>query len=142
MVEEGALSIVAGPLTLRASLELARAPKTCATLRTILPLRGKLLQARWSGEAAWMPMGELRVGLEYENHTSYPAPGEILWYPGGVSEMEILIPYGATRFASKAGQLAGNHVATIRESRDVLEELGRLVLWQGVQDIVIAEIVT
>lgn len=139
MADEGTLSIVVGPLTLCARLELGRAPKTCAALRRLLPLRGRLLQARWSGEAAWIPMGALRVELENENHTSYPAPGEILWYPGGISEMEILIPYGATRFASKAGQLAGNHVATILDGRAVLGELGRLVQWQGAQEIVIAE---
>ncbi len=84
-------------------------------------------------------MGDRRVGLEYENQTSFPAPGEILWYPGGISEMEILIPYGATRFASKVGQLAGNHVATILNGRADLQELGRLVLWDGAQDVTIEE---
>ncbi len=32
--------------------------------------------------------------LSYENHTSYPAPGEIILYPGGISETEILLAYG------------------------------------------------
>ena len=35
----------------------------------------KLVQARWSGEAAWIPLGALDLGLNYENHTSFPAPG-------------------------------------------------------------------
>ena len=77
--------------------------------------------------------------MDYENHTSHPAPGEILVSPGGVSEMEILFPYGATLFASKVGQLAGNHFATVIEGHEQLVELGRLVLWEGAQDFAIEE---
>ena len=75
------------------------------------------------------------LGLGYENHTSFPAPGEILLYPGGISETEILFPYGSTRFASKVGQLAGNHFLTVVDGRESFKELGRLVLWEGAQDI-------
>ena len=49
----------------------------------------------------------------FEDATSHPAPGEIVLYPGWVSETEILLAYGPTCFASKAGQLAGNHFITI-----------------------------
>ena len=67
--------------------------------------------------------------------TSYPAPGQILLHPGGVSETEILLAYGAVRFASKAGQLAGNHFLTIVEGLDQLRPLGEMALWQGAQTI-------
>ena len=49
-------------------------------------------------------MGDSDLGVRYENHTSYPLPGEVPFYPGGISETEILFPYGSTRFASRAGQ--------------------------------------
>ena len=101
----------------------------------MLPLKTKLIQARWSGEAAWIPFGDLELDLGHENHTSYPAPGHLLLYPGGLSETEILFPYGATVFASKMGQLAGNHFATIFEGNEWLGELGNLVLWKGAQEI-------
>jgi Protein of unknown function (DUF3830) len=52
-----------------------------------------------------------------------------------VSETELLFPYGHTCFASKAGQLAGNHFATIVAGGERLQELGELVLWHGAQDI-------
>ena len=52
-------------------------------------------------------------------------PGEIIFYPGGVSETEILFAYGYVAFASKAGALAGNHFATIVEGKEKLRELGR-----------------
>jgi hypothetical protein len=52
-----------------------------------------------------------------------------------VSETEILLPYGPASFASKAGPLAGNHFLTIVEGLEALPGLGRLVLWQGAQDI-------
>lgn len=128
-----------GDLEFSARLEAQVAPQTCTAIRKLLPLRAKIVQARWSGEAAWIPLGDLRTGVEHENHTSHPAPGEILLYPGGLSETEILVPYGATLFASKMGQLAGNHFATIERGREALPELGRRVLWEGAQDIVIDE---
>ena len=46
------------------------------------------------------------------------------------------MPYGATRFASRAGQLAGNHFLTIVTGTEHLIELGRLALWQGAQAFV------
>lgn len=101
----------------------------------MLPLKALLLQARWSGESAWIPFGDLHLDIGYENHTSHPAPGHLLLYPGGISETEILFPYGSTLFASKAGQLAGNHFATIYEGTDRLKELGELVVWKGAQEI-------
>lgn len=134
------LAITVGPLRFAARLEEEAAPGTCAAVRRLLPLESKIIQARWSGESAWIPLGDLDLGLGPENASSYPAPGEILLYPGGLSETEILFPYGATCFASKAGQLAGNHFATVVEGREQLPELGRLVLWEGAQQIRIDEI--
>lgn len=101
----------------------------------MLPLKAQIIQARWSGEAAWIPFGDLQLDTGYENHTSHPAPGQLLLYPGGISETEILFPYGSTLFASKVGQLAGNHFATIYEGKDRLKELGELVVWKGAQEI-------
>ncbi len=132
--------ISVGRFVFGARLEETAAPRTCAAFRGLLPYRQKIIQARWSGEACWIPLGSLDLGLGHENHTSYPAPGELLLYPGGISETEILFPYGSTRFASKVGQLAGNHFLTIVEERESLQEMGRLVLWEGAQDILFAEI--
>ena len=130
------LRITAGPFEFTARMEMADAPHTCESFSRILPFRSKIIQARWSGEAAWIPLGDFELGVSYENHTSYPGPGQILFYPGGFSETEILFPYGGTRFASKLGQLAGNHFLTIVSGTEQLRELGRLVLWEGAQDIV------
>lgn len=131
------LKITVGSLEFVAKLEEEAAPATCAAFLKLVPFRNKLIQARWSGEAAWVPMGDFPVGVGYENHTSHPAPGEILIYTGTLSETEILFPYGACMFSSKLGQLAGNHFATVVEGRAQLKELGRMVLWQGAQDLLI-----
>lgn len=133
------LRITAGPYTFTATLEEESAPQTCAAFRKLLPYRQKLIHARWSGEACWIPLGDFDLGVSYENHTSHPSRGDILFYPGGLSETEILFPYGSARFASKVGQLAGNHFLTIAEGRERLPDLGRLCLWEGAQDILFEE---
>src|SRR5438445_13261387 len=118
------LEITVGSLRFTARWETEAAPRTCAAFRRLLPLRAQLVQARWSGESAWIPLGDLQTGLGYEHHTSYPAASQLLLYPGCISETEALFPYGSTRFASKAGQLAGNHFATIAAGRELLIEVG------------------
>jgi len=129
------IRISVGSFVFVARMEEALAPKTCVAFRQVLPYRQKIIQARWSGEAAWIPLGDFQCGVGYENATSYPSRGDILLYPDGYSETEILFPYGYCSFASKMGPLAGNHSLTVIEGSDQLAELGRLVLWQGAQDI-------
>jgi hypothetical protein len=129
------LSISAGRFAFRARLEDDAAPQTVAAFRRLLPLHSRIIHVRWSGEAGWIPFGDLDLGLGPENATCYPHPGEIVLYPGGVSETEILLAYGYVNFASKAGQLAGNHFATVVEGGEQLPELGRTFLWEGAQDI-------
>ncbi len=136
------LRITVGTFEFVARFEEADAPRTCAEFRQLLPYRQKLIHARWSGEACWIPLGEFKLDVNFENHTSHPAPGEILFYPGGYSETEILFPYGASCFASKMGQLAGNHFLTVVEGRENLRAVGRKVLWEGAQDILFEEIET
>ncbi|MBN8994406.1 MAG: DUF3830 family protein [Rhizobiales bacterium] len=132
------LKITAGPFTFGAKFEEELAPKTCAVFRKLLPYREKLIHVRWSGEGCWIPLGDLDLGLGYENHTSFPAPGQMIVYPGGISETEILLAYGGVRFASKVGQLAGNHFITLTEGLENLVPLGKMTLRKGEQDITIA----
>ena len=119
-----------------ARLEEEKAPRTCAIFKKMLPIEDRLIHVRWSGEGMWIPMGDTRwEGLDFENHTSYPSKGDLLIYPGGISEMEMILAYGGVSFASKVGQLAGNHVLTITEGLDQLYELGRKTLYEGAQNI-------
>ena len=127
------LRITAGPYAFTAQLEEDAAPKTCAAFKRLLPYRQKLIHARWSGEACWIPLGDFQLGVDFENHTSHPSRGDILFYPGGYSETEILFPYGSACFASKLGQLAGNHFLTVVEGAEQLHEMGHTVLWKGAQ---------
>src|SRR5579859_6696794 len=130
------IDITAGPYTFMARLEEKRAPKTAAKFLKLLPYKERIIHVRWSGEGCWIPLGDLDMGLSYENHTSHPAPGQFILYPGGISETEILLAYGGVDFSSKMGQLAGNHFLTIVEGNENLAGLGKLVLWSGAQDIV------
>lgn len=131
------VEIVSGDLIFRAKIERDLAPQTCAYFETLLPYRQRLIHVRWSGEACWIPLGGQTVPFSFENATSHPAPGQMLFYPGGYSETELLLAYGGTCFASKMGQLAGNHFLTIMDGAEALPELGRRTLWDGAQDILI-----
>lgn len=131
----GDIRIKAGPFNFTARFESEAAPKTVAKFKGLLPYHERIIHVRWSGQGCWIPMGDLDLDLGYENATSYPAPGQFIFYPGGVSETEILVAYGSVCFASKAGQLAGNHFLTVTEGLENLTALGELALWKGAQDI-------
>jgi len=136
----GKLVIRAGDFTFDARFEEQLAPKTVAAFRPALPFESHIIHVRWSGEGVWMPLGDRDFGVGYENHTSYPAPGQIILYPGGISETEILLAYGSVHFASKVGQLAGNHFITLTSGLENLATLGKSVLWNGALPIRFEEV--
>ena len=129
------LKIKVGSLVFTAKLQKELAPKTCAEFLKLLPYNQKIIQARWSGESAWIPLGNYKINVVNENEPNTHAPGQILFYPGGISETEILFPYGKAIFAGKDGPLKGNSFLQITEGLEQLPELGNLVLWKGAQDI-------
>jgi len=129
------LKITAGPFVFDAVLETEKAPQTCKAFIERLPFEGQIVHVRWSGEGVWVPLGDYNFGVGYENHTSHPAPGHIILYPGGISETEILLAYGGVDFSSKMGQLAGNHFITITSNLENLAVLGNKTLWEGAQQI-------
>ena len=130
------VKISAGPFEFMAHWEREKSPKTCGAFERLLPYRQKIIYVRWSGESCWIPLGDYDLGVGFEDATSVPAPGEILFYPGGYSETEILFPYAGTIFASKLGRLAGNHFLTITEGKENLRPLGEMCLWEGAQNII------
>jgi hypothetical protein len=129
------LLVTAAGFTFRGHFETAAAPKTVDAFRRHMPYESKIVHVRWSGEGVWVPLGDTDFGVSYENHTSHPAPGHLILYPGGISETEILLAYGGVDFSSKMGQLAGNHFITLTEGLENLQALGTKVLWEGAQPI-------
>jgi hypothetical protein len=119
-----------------AVFETARSPATCAAFQHAMPFQSRIVHVRWSGEGVWIPLGDMDFDVGYEDATAYPAPGQILLYPKGKSETEILIAYGSVHFASKAGTLAGNHFASIQGDLDRLRDIGVRTLWEGAKPIV------
>lgn len=120
--------------TFDAQLQYDLAPRSCACLEGLLPYHGELVHAQWSGQSCWSPLsGVWPAGslLSPENATGYPSPGHVLLFGGELSEPELLVVYGPTRFASKAGPLAGNPVLIIENRLARLVELGRRILWGG-----------
>jgi hypothetical protein len=129
------LTITAAGHVFGARFETALAPATVAAFRKVMPFHSRIVHVRWSGEGVWVPLGDTQFGVGYENHTSHPAPGHVLLYPGGISETEIILAYGGVSFSSKMGQLAGNHFITITSGMENLPAVGKAVLWEGAQEI-------
>jgi hypothetical protein len=127
--------VSAGAYKFDARMEDEDAPQTCKAFRAHLPFVSQIVHVRWSGEGVWIPLGDRSFGVDYENHTSFPSPGQIILYRGGISETEILLAYGGVHFKSKMGQLAGNHFITLTSGLENLADLGQTVLWKGAQPI-------
>src|SRR5262249_15273168 len=127
--------VTAGSYSFLGHFEEKAAPKTVAAFRKHMPFVSKIVHVRWSGEAVWVPLGDMDFGVGFENNTCYPAPGQLILYPGGGSETELLLAYGKVSFASKAGPLSGNHFLTLTEGHGNLYALGRKTLLEGQQDI-------
>ena len=117
------------------------APESVEAMREFLPLESHLMHVRWSGHATWVNIDEIELPeIPRENHTVYPSYGDVLLYPGYRNEKEILVPCGSTCFKSPAGELAGNHVATLDAARDELREMEQETLRTGQKDITIREV--
>ena len=117
------------------------APKSTQAFLSLLPLESKLFHARWSGFAVWIDIDDVDLPiLPHENHTVYPSIGDILLYPGFRSVKEILISCGPTCFKSTAGELAGNHIATLDASRKELIELELSSFEHGSKPVTVKEI--
>jgi len=139
-ITAGGFSFVAETVADAVAETVADAPQTVAAFLFLLPYRQKLIHVRWSGEAVWVPLGDFQLGVGFENHTSHPSAGDILFYPGGFSETELLLAYGGCSFASKMGPLAGNHFLSIVEGKEQLRALGTKVLWEGAQELLFERI--
>ena len=90
------VDITAGPYKFVARLEEKLAPKTCAKFKTLLPYNERIIHVRWSGEGCWIPLGDLDLGLTYENHTSYPAPASSSSIRAGSAKRRSCSPMAAS----------------------------------------------
>ncbi len=112
------------------------APKTATAIEELLPYEGRLLHVRWSGIATWINIDEIDLPeLPRENHTVYPSRGDLLLYPGFRNEQEILFACGPTCFKSPAGELAGNHFATVDAEPHSLKSVEERTLEEGALDV-------
>lgn len=133
------LTIDVGEYTFNGELLTEKAPESVAAMEEFLPLESTLMHVRWSGIATWINIDEIDLPeIPRENHTVYPSRGDVLLYPGYRNEQEILIACGPTCFKSPAGELAGNHVATLDVPAEQLKELEERTLQEGSFDVTVS----
>ena len=115
-----------------------KAPESVSVMQDILPIESELMHVRWSGHAIWIDIDGISLPeIPRENHTAYPSRGDVLLYPGYKNDQEILISCGPTCFKSPAGEIAGNHVATLEATPQELAEIEERTLHDGVLDVLI-----
>ena len=130
------LELVVDGEVLTAELLPDDAPESVAAVKDFLPLESELMHVRWSGIATWINIDEIDLPeIPRENHTVYPSFGDLLLYPGYRNEQEILVPCGPTCFKSPAGELAGNHFATLDTPREDLRAIEQRTLHDGMLDV-------
>jgi len=121
--------VTSGDFVFEARFEEEKAPKTCAVFAKLLPYRERIIHVRWSGEGVWIPLADRDFGLGYENHTSYPAPGQFLPLSRRHQRDRDLLAYGGVHFASKRG--LGAATIFLPSSRPGALENGKTTLWQA-----------
>jgi hypothetical protein len=122
--------------TLSGELLADAAPESVAAMREFMPHDSDLMHVRWSGHATWVNIDEVDLPeIPRENHTVYPSRGDVLLYPGYRNEQEVLLACGPTCFKSPAGELAGNHVATLDADPETLRRIEEATLQDGVMDV-------
>lgn len=135
----GKLKIEVGEYTFCGELLTSEAPESIAAMRDFLPLESTLMHVRWSGIATWINIDEIDLPeIPRENHTVYASRGDVLLYPGYRNEQEVLIACGPTCFKSPAGELAGNHIATLDVPAERLKELEERTLQEGSFDVTVS----
>src|SRR5437879_13919701 len=103
------LIVYAGGFTFQARFEEQLAPKTCAAFRRVMPFESHAIHVRWSGEAVWVPLGRLDFGVAYANHASYPSTGQLILYPCGCGDTQVMLASGSLHFGKPMDQHAGSH---------------------------------
>lgn len=78
-MDEVRITVGADQFTARWERDLS--PGTCAAFKALLPFSQKIIHARWSGEACWIPLGAFDLGVDRESTTDRPRPGELLFFP-------------------------------------------------------------
>lgn len=132
------LELAVDDTVMTAELLPESAPESVAAVEEFLPLQSELMHVRWSGHATWVNIDEIDLPeIPRENHTVYPSYGDLLLYPGYKNEQEILVPCGPTCFKSPAGELAGNHFATLDSDRERVAELEERTLQDGALEITV-----
>jgi hypothetical protein len=111
-----------------------RAPKTCKAVLDLLPLKGDVFHATWSGDMLFFKNPEIPAKLEPENQTVYPSRGDV-----GINSTlkEIQIIYGQAQLRARFGPAPDSLFARITENLNELEKIGKRIHREGAKKITV-----
>jgi hypothetical protein len=133
-----ALHISIGGRLFAARLRWDLAPQSCERLTAMVPFRGDVIHARWSGEAIWSSLSTVWPNasmLEREHATAHPEPSEVLLFADGRNEPELLNLWCLPISRARWGPLEGNPVLLSQEDLPQLGERGRAILILGAVEL-------
>ena len=135
------IKLTSGDFTFLAQLEEGKSPETAKWLLKQLPWHIEMIHVSWSGSACFVRLEDLAFDVPFENPIRIPSKGEIIVYPGNIEWLqwggEFFMSWGPCSIATQNGNLMGNHVLTIVEGNDRLEEFGRKVHLGGMQKMLV-----
>jgi hypothetical protein len=110
-----------------------QAPKTCKAVLNVLPLKGEVDHATWSGDMVFLKGKEVPF-KESENRTVYPSRGDVVWN-SDLKEVQII--YGQVHLRVRYGPSPSNVFARITENLEELRKVGSKVHKEGSKKITI-----
>ena len=136
----GQLIIHAGDFTFNARFEEELAPKTVAAFRKAMPFESQAIHVRWSGEAGWIPLGDLDLGAGVRKPHQLPGAGT--HHPLPRRNQRDRDPAGLWWRAVREqdGSTRGQPFHHPDLGLENLTTFGKTVLWKGAQKIRFEEV--
>ena len=109
-----------------------KAPRTCAKIRSLLPIEDRTIQVRWSG-AAWRTEKNYRLELgQIENPVTVLEPGDLIYYDDPRHQLyKVGVAYGRAAWRDFEGDLPVAHIGRITSNLEPFVKVCDRIIYDG-----------